>query len=89
MQISFPKYIWAPFSLGPLQTDDLLILIGGIAVFFFFTALGGMAIIALLFIAYRPIKQYQPRGVLRHILYRCGLTSIGDYPRGTTRKFRE
>ncbi|ADU66190.1 hypothetical protein Selin_1456 [Desulfurispirillum indicum S5] len=89
MQTNFPKYIWAPYSIGGLEPDDLTVLGIGVGVFFLISTIYGLLFIPFLFLIYRPFKRSKPRGIFRHLLFRLGLSTLSGYPRGGCRKFRE
>lgn len=89
MQTNFPKYIWGPFSLGGLESDDLTLFISGIFVTFFLFLWLGLATLFTWYIVYRPWKRNRPRGAFRHFMYRINALTFPGYPHGSIRKFRE
>lgn len=87
-RVRVPKFMHLPLQILWFDTEEISIIMIGYTIGLVF---GGLAWIALVLgpVFYIPIKRKQPRGFMKHMLFRIGLAHLKGYPGPEAKVFSE
>ena len=89
MRARIPRYLHLPIQLLWFDIEDIGLMLSLYALYLIVDSVWVLGLLVVVPWAFKLIKAEQPRGFLRHLLYRYGFAKLPGYPSPQIRVFWE